>query len=144
MEGMRAGSENLIGLAGLKAAINLIKGQEKALCQKLHDNTLFLKKELKAANIAFEENGEAPKAPGLCNLYFPHIDAETLLIYLDQNGIAVSAGTACASGGVEPSYVLKGMGYSQERILHSIRISLSRFTAPEELSQLITTISKTI
>ncbi len=144
MGNLRAGSENLIGIAGLSAAIELLDGQGSAISQKLINNTLFFKNALKKHHIDFEENGEASKAPGILNLYFPTMDAETLLIYLDQQGIAISAGTACSSGALEPSLALKSMNYNRMRVIHSVRFSFSRFTTHEELAQTASTLAKAL
>ena len=69
------------------------------------------------------------------NLFFDHIDAESLVITLDLNGLSVSGGSACQSGAAEPSHVLSAMGLSPERARSSVRISLSRMTTEEEVDE---------
>ncbi len=69
------------------------------------------------------------------NLFFDHIEAESLVIALDLNGLSVSGGSACQSGAAEPSHVLSAMGLSPERARASIRISLSRMTTGDEVDQ---------
>ncbi len=71
------------------------------------------------------------------NLFFDHIDAESLVITLDLNGLSVSGGSACQSGAAEPSHVLSAMGLSPERARSSIRISLSRMTTEEEAEEAV-------
>ena len=69
------------------------------------------------------------------NLFFDHIEAESLVITLDLNGLSVSGGSACQSGAAEPSHVLSAMGLSPERARASIRISLSRMTTGDEVDE---------
>lgn len=140
MEGMRSGTENRLGIVGLGTAIKLLKSKGSTIYQHLKMCSDNFKALLQEHKVAFEENGPSAKAPGILNLYFPEVDAETLLIYLDQRGIAISAGTACASGALEPSYVLMGMGLSKEKALHSVRFSFSRFTSLKELEITASTI----
>ncbi|PCI78650.1 cysteine sulfinate desulfinase [Candidatus Aerophobetes bacterium] len=142
MQMLRAGSENSVGIAGLSKAVDILKSQGPSIYNHLEKYSLFFKQELTRRGIPFRENGEGKKAPGILNLYFPFVDAETLLIYLDQHHIAISAGTACSSGALEPSYVLKSMGYSLNRSTHSVRFSLSRFTTEHELQQTASTIAQ--
>ena len=67
------------------------------------------------------------------NLYFDHVEAEALVIALDLKGLAISGGSACQSGATEPSHVLTAMGLSPARARASVRFSLSRLTAQEEV-----------
>ena len=69
------------------------------------------------------------------NLFFDHIEAESLVITLDLNGLSVSGGSACQSGAAEPSHVLSAMGLTPERARSSIRISLSRMTTETEVDE---------
>ena len=72
-----------------------------------------------------EVNGaREPRVPNTTNISFDRIEAESLLIALDLEGIAVSTGSACSSGTLEPSHVLKAMGLSSHRAQNSIRFSL--------------------
>jgi cysteine desulfurase len=78
-------------------------------------------------------NGGEPRVPGTANVSFEGVDAEALLVALDLDGVAASTGAACAAGGIEPSHVLKAMGFSPERVQSSLRLSLGRGTTEGEV-----------
>ncbi len=86
----------------------------------------------------------APRTPNTTNLYFDGVDADSLLIALDLAGLAVSAGSACQSGATEPSHVLTAMGLSHARARSSLRISLSRLTTEEEVTEASCLISEAV
>src|SRR5271166_1614760 len=72
-------------------------------------------------------NGEgAPRVPNTTNIYFDHIEGESMVIALDLKGLAVSTGAACSSGAIEPSHVLIAMGLPADRARASIRFSLGK------------------
>lgn len=121
----RAGTENVPGIAGLGAAAQLAR-------KKLHDEAprlAALRNRLEDAVLAAVPgtaiNGaREPRVPNTTNISFEGIEAESLLIALDLEGIAVSTGSACSSGTLEPSHVLKAMGLPTHRTQNSIRVSL--------------------
>ena len=121
----RAGTENVPGIAGLGAAAQLAR-------KKLHDEAprlAALRNRLEDAVLAAVPgtaiNGaREPRVPNTTNISFEGIEAESLLIALDLEGIAVSTGSACSSGTLEPSHVLKAMGLPAHRTQNSIRVSL--------------------
>ncbi len=82
-----------------------------------------------------EVNGAAPRVPNTTNLYFPGLESGSLLLLLDKENVAASAGSACLSGSVHPSHVLAAMGFSVERARASLRFSLSRLTTDEEIDR---------
>ncbi len=85
-----------------------------------------------------------PRTANTTNLYFDHIEAESLVITLDLNGVSVSGGSACQSGASEPSHVLTAMGLTPARARASIRISLSRMTSAAEIDDAIRLISAAV
>jgi cysteine desulfurase len=121
----RAGTENVPGIAGLGRAAQLASTKLSsesvrvgALRDRLEESIL-----LTVPGTAI--NGDrAPRIPNTTNISFEGIEAESLLIALDLEGIAVSTGSACSSGTLEPSHVLRAMGLSSHRTQNSIRISL--------------------
>jgi len=84
------------------------------------------------------------RLPNTSNLYFPGVDGEGLLILLDEAGIFCSPGSACSTGAVQPSRIVKAMGYSSSRARSSVRFSLSRFTTDGEIASAIAAIIKAV
>jgi cysteine desulfurase len=85
-----------------------------------------------------EVNGDRDRrVPNTTNISFTGVEAESLLIALDLEGIAVSTGSACSSGTLEPSHVLKAMGLSADRSQSSIRFSLGRANTEEDVDRLL-------
>ena len=90
-------------------------------------------------------NGEAGnRLPNTSNLYFPGVDDEGLLILLDEAGICCSPGSACSTGAVQPSRIVKAMGYSSARARSSVRFSLSKFTTDEEIKSAVDAIVRAV
>lgn len=77
------------------------------------------------------------RLPGNVNVRIDSVEAETLLLNLDLEGIAVSTGSACSSGDLEPSHVLLAMGCSPEEALSALRLSLGRWTTQEEIDRFL-------
>jgi cysteine desulfurase len=134
----RAGTENVPGIVGLGAAARqarAVMADDAARIGALRDR---LEAGLLAAVPGAERNGAAaPRVPNTTNLSFQRIESESLLIGLDLEGIAVSSGSACSSGTLEPSHVLKAMGLPHLRTLSSIRFSLGASTTEDEVDRVI-------
>ncbi len=127
----RAGTENLAGILGLAKAVELINPGKMETLRDYFEDQLKGKIEI---------NGTGPRICNTSNLSFTGVDGETLLIGLDQAGIAASHGSACASGALEPSRILQNMGLPRPRVLSSLRFSLSRFTTQQEIDTVIQTL----
>jgi cysteine desulfurase len=83
-------------------------------------------------------NGTIDKRlPNTSNLLFPGLSAEALVIALDMKGIAVSTGSACSSGSIEPSQVLLAMGRSRTDARSSVRFSFGRYNTREDVNKLV-------
>jgi cysteine desulfurase len=121
----RAGTENVPAIAGLGAAAELASrklGPEAARLAALRDR---LEAGVRASVAGTAVNGAIePRVPNTTNISFDGVEAESLLIALDLEGVAVSTGSACSSGTLEPSHVLRAMGFPPHRTQNSIRISL--------------------
>jgi cysteine desulfurase len=81
------------------------------------------------------------RLPGTCNVCFRHVESESIVLGLDLKGIAVSAGSACTSGNVEPSYVLVAMGVPLDWAMGSVRCSLGRGTTAEDVDYVIESVA---
>ncbi|MFC1807158.1 cysteine desulfurase family protein [Candidatus Omnitrophota bacterium] len=136
--GRRAGTENTIGILGLAKAIDMRKKEMGPEAQRL----LILKKKLSEAiekkipNI--EHNGHPTDSlPGTLNVSFMGAEGEAMLLYLDLEGIAVSTGSACASGSLDPSHVLLSTGVGPECAHGAIRMSMGRDTSEDDIDYVI-------
>jgi cysteine desulfurase len=130
----RPGTENVPGIVGLGAAAELARvnfvERTSRMCQLRDDLEQRVVQEIPGAQI----NGDVERrVPNIANLSFSGMDGESLLIALDLKGIAVSTGSACASGSLEPSHVLTALGLSRQQVRGSLRISLSAYTTGEEI-----------
>jgi cysteine desulfurase len=123
--GRRAGTENVAGIVGLGVAAQLARGKMTAEGDRLAVLRDRLEEGVLASVHGTAINGvRSPRVPNTTNISFDRIEAESLLIALDLAGIAVSTGSACSSGTLEPSHVLKAMGFPVHRTQNSIRFSL--------------------
>jgi cysteine desulfurase len=121
----RAGTENVPAIAGMGVAATLAGRKLAAESTRLAGLRDRLEAGILEKVPGTERNGAAsPRVPNTTNVSFERVEAESLLIGLDLAGIAVSSGSACSSGTLEPSHVLKAMGYPHARTLGSIRFSL--------------------
>lgn len=136
--GLRPGTENVPAIVGLGKALEILeKGKEKELRDKL------LKKLLEIERVKL--NGSLKKrVPNNINVYIPGIEGEALLVMLDEQGLAVSTGSACSSGDLKASHVLKAMGFGDERAHSSIRITLGKYTTEEEIERAGEIIKETV
>jgi cysteine desulfurase len=121
----RAGTENVPAIAGLGVAARL--AAKKAVADAARTAALRNRLEeailAKVPGTAINGNRE-PRVPNTTNISFEAVEAESLLIALDLEGVAVSTGSACSSGTLEPSHVLRAMGLPSPRTQNSIRLSL--------------------
>lgn len=134
----RAGTENVAGIAGLGAAAQA--GMRKLATEgdRLRALRDRVESEVLAGIPGTAVNGaREPRVPNTTNISFEGIEAESLLIALDLEGIAVSTGSACSSGTLEPSHVLRAMGLATHRTQNSIRISLGAGNTDAEIDALL-------
>jgi cysteine desulfurase len=135
----RAGTENLAGIVGLgKAAEIAAKSLEDGSTQHIAALRDRLQHEILARVAdAGVHSGNVPRVPNTANLWFDHLEGEALVISLDLKGLAVSGGSACASGASEPSHVLTAMCVPTDRARASLRFSLSKLTTAEDVDYAI-------
>lgn len=142
-QNLRAGTENITGIAGFGLAAELIHADRNTLTTKVSAITESFIRTLHRLNIVHKINGR-PGIPGLISVTFPHISAETLLINLDLEGIAISAGSACSAGVAEPSRVLAEIGQSAEESERTIRLSFGNSNAEKDGAEVAGAIAKII
>jgi cysteine desulfurase len=140
----RAGTENLSGILGFAKAIELAYANIDESVNRMRELRDRLEQTLMTRLENVQVNGEGPRICNTSNLSFLDIDGEDLLMHLDQAGIAVSHGSACSSGALEPSRILMNMGIPKQRSRSSVRFSLSRWTTAEEIDICIDTITHII
>ncbi len=132
--GRRAGTENVAGLVGLGRACELAaahREEENGRVRALRDR---LERRLLETIPDSQLNGHPEhRLPNTANISFQYIEGEGILLLLDRAGIAASSGSACTSGSLEPSHVLKAMGVPFTSAHGSIRFSLSRYTTDQEI-----------
>ncbi|MDQ0197183.1 cysteine desulfurase family protein [Neobacillus ginsengisoli] len=131
----RAGTENVASIAGFREAV-IIAGEERTAKRERFGEfkDLFMKK-LTEYHVEFQLNGSLEfSMPHVLNLSFPGTNVESMLVNLDLAGIAVSSGSACTAGSIEPSHVLVAMfGKESERLINSIRFSFGYNTTKEQI-----------
>ncbi len=131
--GLRAGTENVPGIVGFAAALELAVREQSARRSHLQQCEAAFLATLERERVPFSLNGApSPRAPGILNLSFAGFTGYDLVIALDLEGIAVSTGSACASGVAEPSRVLEGMRLGPDRIRGAVRFSFGMGNTPDQ------------
>jgi cysteine desulfurase len=134
----RAGTENVPGIIGLGVAARLATealGSSAARVAALRDRLeAGILRDVPHATL---NGAREPRVPNTTNISFERVEAESLLIALDLEGIAVSTGSACSSGTLEPSHVLKAMGLGSSRAQSSLRFSLGSATTETDIDRVI-------
>ena len=133
--GMRSGTENTPGIAGLNAAVEEMLNMGSEMPARLMEKKMRLIKAFQAAVPEMMINGPAPQeaAPHIVNISFPHVRGEVMLHALESEGIYASTGSACSSKKLKVSHVLLNMGIAPERAEWALRFSLSPHTAEDEI-----------
>lgn len=144
-KGKRAGTENVPYIVALGKAAQLAKEtleyestEVKRLRDKLENGIL------KTVFNARLNSGMTNRVPNTTNIGFEYIEGELILLHLSDFGICASSGSACTSGSLEPSHVLKAMGIPYTSLHGSIRFSLSRFTTEKEIDAVLSVMPRLI
>ena len=134
----RAGTENIPAIVGFGVAARLAAGKLAAEGARLAALRDRLERGILGSVPGTVVNGAPePRVPNTTNISFERVEAESLLIALDLEGIAVSTGSACSSGTLEPSHVLRAMGLPAHRTQNSLRFSLGLFSTEEEVDRVV-------
>lgn len=143
--GRRGGTENVPGIVGLGKAAVLAREGLADFDLRVRSLRERLETELLERVPQTRINGSTlRRMPHTTNLSFRGVEGEALLISLDLQGIAVSTGAACSSGSLEPSHVLKAMGFQNRRVESALRLSLSRMTTEEEITAALDVLPSTV
>ncbi len=136
--GRRAGTENVPALVGMGVAATEAAGKLTTEATRVGGLRNRLEEGILRSVTGTAINGaRMSRVPNTTNISFDRVEAESLLIALDLEGIAVSTGSACSSGTLEPSHVLRAMGFPPHRTQNSLRFSLGMYSTDAEVDKVI-------
>ncbi len=136
--GRRAGTENVPYIAGLTRAVELAQEDHAAVEGRIRRLRDRLEASLLARIPCVEVNGQGtPRIPNTCNISVHFIEGEGMLYQLNARGIYASSGSACTSGSLEPSHVLRAMGVPFTAVHGSVRLSLGRYNTDEDVDRAV-------
>jgi cysteine desulfurase len=134
----RSGTENVPAIAGMGAAADEARRHAAEAASRVAALRDRLEQGVLDGVPGTDVNGDRrARVPNTTNISFDRVESESLLIALDLEGIAVSSGSACSSGTLEPSHVLKAMGHPHQRTLNSLRFSLGSGTTQAEIDHVV-------
>ena len=139
--GTRAGTENVAGIVGLARALELSAAEADEEARRL----TALRRRLTAGILQIphvRENGGEPRLPGIANFSFAAIEGEYIAMMLDNDGISVSPGSACAAGSEEPSHVLTAIGLDRAAAKGGLRISLGRENTQADVDAILASVQR--
>lgn len=145
--GRRGGTEDVAGIVGLASALDRAERYRPEYarhCRELRDR---LQTGLVAAVDDIQVNGPSAddqRLPSILNVTFRGVQGETLLLNLDMQGIAASAGSACTTGNSQPSHVLLAMGLTDERARSTVRFSVGRSNSAEQIDEVIEVVTESV
>lgn len=140
----RAGTENIPAIVGMGKALELNHNNSDKYnyVKELRD---YFESEIKKVIPSVKINRDINnRLPNTSNITINGVDADTLIIALDMKGISISSGSACTSGSIEPSHVLKALSLSDKECKSSIRVSFGKYNAKEEVDYLVKSISEVV
>lgn len=140
----RPGTENVPGAVAVGRAAEIARATlavESARLAALRDR---LERKVLETIPSAHVNGRAPRIPNTTNIRFDGIEGEAIVISLDLKGFAVSSGSACSSGAVEPSHVLLAIGLSPQDARSSVRFSLGRSNTAEQVDALVNSLAESV
>ena len=142
---LRAGTENVPAIVGFGKAVEILESERNERSEHARSLKQYLYNHLIKGNDRFHLNGTLEHSlPNIIDFSVRGWDSAIMLIALDKAGIAVSAGSACEAGAVEPSHVLQAMGLDKTWLTSSIRISFGRSNTTEQLDTVIATLNNLV
>ncbi len=134
----RAGTENVPGIVGLGKAVEVRAREMADEGDRLRILRDRLWEAVRQRVPAVQLNGHPEqRLPGTANIAFRHVESESIVLGLDLKGVAASAGSACTSGNVEPSHVLRAMGLPLDWAMGAVRFSLGRSTTGDDIDYVV-------
>ena len=142
--GKRAGTENIPAIVGMGYAIEVATRELDERMSRVRKMRDRLRDELMRRIPYAKLNTPENSLPGTLNISFQYIEGESILLMLDMNGICASSGSACTSGSLDPSHVLRAIGLPHEIAHGSVRMSIDHNNTEEEIDHIIDTLPKII
>ena len=143
--GKRGGTQNVASIVGFGKACELAAATLQADAEQVRVLRDHFEGRVLAEVTGASINGDpVHRLPNTTNLAFANIDSEALLLLLDDQGVCCSAGSACTSGSVHPSHVLKAMGHSDAHARSSLRFSFSKFNSLAETDHAVAALLKAV
>jgi cysteine desulfurase len=141
----RAGTENVPGIVGLGKAVEVRARDMRAEAERVTAlrNRLWEGVQARVPEIRLSGH-PTERLPGTASLLVRHVESESIVLGLDLKGIAVSAGSACTAGNVEPSHVLVAMGVPLDWAMGAVRCSLGRSTTAEDIDYVIESVETVV
>jgi len=144
-DGRRAGTENVAGAVALGAACELAASELTETSERMRKLRDKLEKGIMTGIEDVRLNGHpGHRSPNTLSVSFGSVEGEAVLLSLDMEGVAVSSGSACATGSEEPSHVMKAMGFDYERMRGAVRFSLGKDTTEEEIDYVLDVLPRVV
>ena len=143
-KGRRAGTENLPGIVGMAAAMKDAAENLEEKSRSLTAKRNYIISELKKIPNSVLTGDEENRLPGNINMCFEGIDGEPLILMLDLRGIEASSGSACTSGSLEPSHVLRAIGRNSEIARGSLRLSIGEDITDDDARSIVKNVTETV
>ena len=142
---LRSGTQNVAGAVGLAAAARACAESRASTATRVRAMRDELARRISGSVGTCSETGsQSVRTPGHLHMTFPGVESESLLVLLDEAGVCASAGSACASGAMEPSPVLLAMGATKEEALSALRLSLGPTTTWDEVDAAANTVPEAV
>jgi cysteine desulfurase len=144
---LRAGTQNVGGIVALATALACTherRADETARIAALRDELETGLHDACGADGCLVNGDRDRRVAGLLHVAFPGVEAETLLVALDQDGVCAASGSACSSGSIDPSHVLEAMGMPRDRALSSVRFSLGYASTPDDIGHALEVIPNAV
>ena len=143
--GLRAGTSNVAGVVGLGKAVEIATRDIITNNKKVRQLRDYMIAQInKNIDMCYLNGHPIQRLPNNVNISFGMVDGESVMMLLDLQGIAVSTGSACSVGSIEPSHVLQAMGLSKDLVQGAVRFTLSKSTTKEEIDTVVAALVKIV